>query len=221
MSSYQDYSNDLLLALYRLHREKGPERYISFSDIHAKAGIEVDDFYLPRFTDEWQDYYLDLSRHLGPHASWSAKMRPSGYNYVEDSLLSLDDNVEEVSSSIALNDELTAEVLPASDRLVKLDHNSEPYRQVATGIEQLRDEFRGANFLEISDDEHSRISTALRAASELWNAGQLKVIQIKVGVIMAIDDAAAVLVPLGKAVGANLLVDLIKQIVKDLTGIEI
>ena len=54
---------------------------------------------------------------------------------------------------------------------------------------------------------------------KLWEAAELRVIQIQIGVILAVEDAASVLAPLGKAVGINLLVDLIKQIIKVATGI--
>ena len=44
--------------------------------------------------------------------------------------------------------------------------------------------------------------------------------QIRVGVIMAIEDATSAAAKVGKAVGGALLVDRIKRIVKQTTGID-
>jgi hypothetical protein len=223
--SYLDYSNDLLLALYRLHRELGPDRYISFEDIHTKARIQISSFYLPRFTEEWEDYYLDLSKHIGPHASWSARMKPPGYSYVENTLLSLDDDEDDISDSIAISDEVEAELLPAAGRMVTIDHNSPEYEVVRAAIGDLRGEleasrgeFTGSNSQPPA--ELDRLIFSLAAADQLWQSCQLKVIQIKVGIILALEEVAEALLTLGKCVAIEIAVDALKQIVKRSTGFD-
>ena len=61
----------------------------------------------------------------------------------------------------------------------------------------------------------------LEAAELLWDAAQLKLIQIKVGVIMAVEDARKVLAGTAKAVAGALIVDAIKSLVKNQLGIDL
>lgn len=122
---------------------------------------------------------------------------------------------------VVFSDQVQADLLPASDRLVPLDHNSAPYRQVKEGLADLFEELRSSNELECDPAERERLLASLSAAQKLWDATQLKVVQIQVGVIITIEDTAALLAKVGKAVGAVLIVDAIKAIVKHATGIEL
>lgn len=121
----------------------------------------------------------------------------------------------------ALDDVASTELVPASDRLVPLDHNSAPYREVKEGLAGLYEEFRSTNDLECSPSERERLLTSLSAAQKLWEAAQLKIIQIKVGIIITVEDVVALLSKAGKAVGGALLVDTIKSIVKQKTGFDL
>jgi hypothetical protein len=112
-------------------------------------------------------------------------------------------------------------LLPASDRLVPLDHNSAPYLQVRDGLAELHEEIRSANDLDCAPEERERVLKSLDAAQRLWDAAQLKVIQIKVGIIITIQDAIELLSKAGKAVGKALLIDAVKNIVKLKTGIDL
>ena len=62
---------------------------------------------------------------------------------------------------------------------------------------------------------------SVSAARKLWEATELKVIQIKVGIIITIEDTIDLLSKAGKAVGKALLIDLVKSIVKHKTGIDL
>jgi hypothetical protein len=122
---------------------------------------------------------------------------------------------------IRVRDEVQAELVPASDRLVPLDHNSAPYRQVKEGLAELREELRTANDLECAPEERERLLASLSAAQDLWEAAQLKIIQIKVGIIITIQDTLDLLTKVGKAIGKSVLIDLVKSIVKHKTGIDL
>jgi hypothetical protein len=114
-----------------------------------------------------------------------------------------------------------ARLLPASDRLVPLDHNSAPYREVKNGLAQLYEELRTSNDLDCDPDERDRVLASLKGAQNLWDAAQLKIIQIQVGIIITIEDAISLLTNAGKAVGKALVIDTIRAIVKHKSGIDI
>ena len=121
------------------------------------------------------------------------------------------------------NDDLGTEeqLLPASDRLVPLDHNSAPYLEIKNGLAELHEELRSSNDLPCSPEERERLLASVSAAQRLWDAAQLKIIQIKVGIIITIQDAVSLLSQVGKGIGKALLIDTIKSIVKHKTGLDI
>ena len=108
---------------------------------------------------------------------------------------------------------------PASDRIVRFDHNEPGYQEILEGILEVGEAIRGANDLE--EPERDRLSVSLSAAQSLWKAAQLKVIQIKVGIILTLEDAAIALGVTAKAVATALLVDTIKAFIKTRTGIDL
>jgi hypothetical protein len=130
-------------------------------------------------------------------------------------------NGERSMNQVRLIDEVQADLLPASDRLVPLNHNSAPYKEIASGLAKLHEELRGANDLDCSPEERERLVASMGAARQLWDAAQLKIIQIRVGIIIAIDDAINALTAVGRATGKSMLITLIKSFVKNATGIDL
>ena len=110
--------------------------------------------------------------------------------------------------------------VPAADRLVTLDHNSPEYQEISRELNNLKDALRLTNDAGESGGERDRLVDSLDAAIQLWSSSQLKILQIKVGVIMAVEDVGAALQKAGKAVGWSLIVELIKGYVKNKVGIE-
>jgi len=122
---------------------------------------------------------------------------------------------------ISIADDLKVDVAPAADRMVPFNHNAPDYQEIAKGIAELHEELRGANDLEIHEDEKDRILRSLSSASLLWDAAQLKAMQIKVGVVMAVEDAIAAFGSTVRVVAAALLVDMIKAFVRNHAGIDL
>ncbi|KTW02471.1 hypothetical protein SB4_03340 [Sphingomonas sanguinis] len=56
--------------------------------------------------------------------------------------------------------------------------------------------------------------SALDVAETLWSTGNLKLLQVKVGVLMAVEDASRLLAETAKQVAVSLLIDAIKAFVK-------
>ena len=123
-------------------------------------------------------------------------------------------------SGAVLNDLAEAEVVPASDRVVRLDHNLPAYCEVKSGLDELYEQIRADNAVGETPEHRDRLLRSLQAAQSLWEAAELRVIQVKVGIILAIEDAEKALIAVGKMVGVAILVDAIKTVVKACSGID-
>jgi hypothetical protein len=111
--------------------------------------------------------------------------------------------------------------IPAADRIVPLDHNSSEYEQISTQITDLAETLRRNNEVGDSAEHRDQLLKSMSAAAELWSALQLTVDQIKIGIILAIENAKAALTKVGKSVGISLIVDAIKAYVKSKIGLDI
>lgn len=111
--------------------------------------------------------------------------------------------------------------VPAADRLVRLDHNQPEYQEVARGLDELFEHVRQDNQIGETAEERDRLLQSLGAARQLWSAAELYLLQIRVGVVMAIEDTTSAAAKVGKAVAGALLVDLIKRFLKQTTGVEL
>ena len=100
------------------------------------------------------------------------KITEEGYKQVESDLQSA--SVNEFESA------------PASDRIVRFNDNSAEHIQAADLIIQITQAVESDNAIGVK--ERSRLKSALKAATEFWSALELKVIQIRVGILMALED---------------------------------
>jgi hypothetical protein len=153
-----------------------------------------------------------------------------GNQYLRKALASLE--VEGLVSHRAGSYEITEEGIlvseqtliggvPASDRIVSLNHNMPEYEEVSKGLVDIEEAVRTTNDLPATAEEREQIVKALGAAQILWQSAQLNYMQVKIGILMAAEDAARVLKNTAKAVAANLLVDLIKSLFKVQSGIDL
>jgi len=188
---------------------------------HFQIG-EILEKYNLTFNPAWRDTFfadytfsnlVNVRRHLGPISEQRVALSPDGFRWVEDEL---SENV------VAFLEQHGARIgVPASDRLVSLDHNSQEYYVVKDGLAELYETIRATNDLPIDGMERSRLLSSLKSAKALWEAGQLKVIQVKVGILMAVEDAQVTLAATTKATVAALIVDALKSLVKNITGIDL
>ena len=108
-----------------------------------------------------------------------------------------------------------AKLAPTSEGKVPLSHNHDGYQEIAEALDLAVAEALVTKPNEVSGDEHASIVTGLRAARELWNAFELTSAQIRVGLIMAIEDAQKALKRTFKLVKGPLLVEAIKAFFAD------
>lgn len=124
-------------------------------------------------------------------------------------------------SGVGKDGDIFLTLAPASDRIVKFDHNHPDYSAISEGLSSVREAVREINDTDVDEDERARVLAAFDAAQTFWGAAQLKVIQLRVGVLMAVEDAVRILGHTAKALAAALLVDTIKSFVKNHAGVDL
>jgi hypothetical protein len=91
------------------------------------------------------------------------RVTPAGY-----------DRAEEIEAE--RSGEAPPSAVPASDRVVRLDHNSAGYKEARSALEQAIDNFRGNNeFANSEPDEHSQRVAELESGMRLLEAVQARV----------------------------------------------
>jgi hypothetical protein len=221
-----------------------PNSYCDLEDLYQDYRLKFPKEWLESTISDWEDRgWVDVAR---SHSGTSARVLRTRYAAVLKQLLpwlggtslTVDARKEEILSDADPTGDVpmrngwkwftyqadaptaiteTAVVVPAADRFVPLDHNLPEYLQVKEGLEEIYEASRSANDL----PDRDRILRSLDAAKALWDAVELRAIQIKIGVIMAIEDAGRALANTAKAVAAALLIDTIKSLVKSQTGMDL
>lgn len=208
----------------------GYETAISGTTNH-RIGILLDAYGLP-FKRYWEenaladlnnDARIQMYRHIGPMREQTIMLTGDGTSWFEDEF---EENAVQTFEAYGIRNPhqepgLNVNEAPASDRMVSLDHNLEAYSKIASGLATIKEAVRSANDIEVEPEERDRIFRSLEAAQSLWSAAQLNYLQIKVGVLMAAEDAAKVLAGTAKAVASALLVDAIKAFVKGHAGLDL
>jgi hypothetical protein len=115
-----------------------------------------------------------------------------------------------VADSMEVSDTADAVAVPAADRVVTLNHNADGYEDIKVGLEDAIKEVSSLQTNGLSADEKSRAVATLKSASALFAAGELTVLQVKVGIMMAVEDIEALTGLKFKTVAGQLLLELIK-----------
>jgi hypothetical protein len=216
-----EFSKPYLVALYTMNKAQ--------SNVAANVGEIISKFLVQR-DDYFEGEIVEYLTHQGWVRTSAGAVDPtapmiittSGKIYAE-ALISEGVEVLDLNDWIDDHNDQTSAIteVPAADRIVTLGHNSEAHAEVKAGIGDLKEALRSTNDIPIDGDERQRLIAGLEAAELLWDAAQLKLIQIKIGVIMAVEDARKVLAGTAKAVVGALVVDAIKSLVKNQLGIDV
>jgi len=105
-------------------------------------------------------------------------------------------------------------VIPASNRSVPLDHNRPEYKEIAAGFDEAIETAKKTKPNDVSGDEHASLISGLEGARALWNAFDLSIIQVKVGIVMAVEKAESALKKSFSMVKGPLLMEAIKEFFK-------
>lgn len=231
-----DFVRVFVVALYNETVLSGKSQF-RVKDILDRYSLEIAPAWKDRIlNDNELRCYVDIERHIGPARDQRVALSPEGFRWVEDEIgENLASFLEQhgaryvepplvneagVGEDISVSDHAEAELVPASDRVVPINHNMPEYAQVRDGLANLRTQIHGNNEVGETAEQRDRLLRSLDAASALWDARELKLVQIKVGIILAIEDAGNAFKEIGKMVAIGILIDAVKAVVKACSGIE-
>jgi hypothetical protein len=218
VSAYRDFSEQMLKLLYDYNVEN-PAHYTRLGSLLSQCAGEPRADWISRFAEDIESRgFADVAKVIGAHASWSVRLTSYGAQFVEDQLDYDGSHRADAIEANSTHEDLPEQLLPASDRMVPLNHNSLEYQAVAAELRVLREALHGDNS---PSDERSRLTASVDSAITLWDSMALKLIQIRVGIIMTIQDASEYLKHLGKAVQSELILDAIKKLVKNAIGVDL
>ncbi len=213
-----DFTHRYLLALYLIHRDDRGS-FQSVTSLKQRFALPSDEYLESELADMLESRgWARVHRTHGAAYSWSLELLVGGREAAEH-LLEQGLTLDESDSTHSPDNVVEIVGIPASDRLVPINHNAPEYSEIAAQLIAVKESVRGFN--EAPEADRNRIITALEAAQTYWEALELKVIQVKVGILMAAEDAADLLANSAKAVAAALLVDAIKSFIKAHTGIDL
>lgn len=230
MSGFDDYTDRFLAALYLEAEETG-------RDFHSARGLHEKYLFAPerehwisRMADEWEhSYFKKVLKVLNGYDAWSFRLSADGYRKVEAEFRDLD-HVRAFMSGLGefvatapsrgSDGSVSGGLAPAANRIVRLDHNRPEYTEVAEGLARLFEDVRSSNQVASTAEDRAQLLNSLAAAQQYWAAPQLYLIQVQIGVVMAVEEATVAMKRVGVAVGGAVIVDLVKKIVKDATGVQ-
>ena len=232
--NYTDFAKKMILALY-FESDGDTSLEVKFNSLYQKYAISVDKpFWIENLKGEWLQQGLASFPEDGSGRRETAVITIAGVRNAEatdQSILLMPSSPIDpndvvlypvpASASARIEERLEAEIIPASDRVVRLDHNNPEFVAIANGLARVREAVREINDSDVDPEERERVLASFDAAQTFWQAAQIKVIQLKVGVLMAVEDAVRILGKTAKAVTAALLVDSIKAFVKNHTGVDL
>lgn len=193
-----------LVALYMLLRESDKEEYFSAESIKLRAGVQVGAAFMQRALRVLLEDDLVVSN---PRSSSMFSLTGNGFDAAEKI-------IEESPGIVPMS-------IPASDRIVSLGHNRPEYDEVEVGLTELVSQVSAWNGNPDLPEERDRLLRTLEAAQTLWRSNELRLIQIKVGILMAVEDAQRAIGVVAKAVGGKLLIDAIKGLIKNHSGVDL
>ncbi len=189
---FSDVRSRILFALAK-HSVMNPGS-ITLDQIVAQERLEFAPGWVVQAADQlYSDGYITMSRSGRNPLTWRVAIRPKGIEQAE-LLGDIIQGVEQAAGSI-----------PAADRLVELDHNSEAYADTLAAIEKVRDEVKASNEYAADDPEDRD-----QQISEL-NAGLEILKAVRVRLSVATNLILPPLMHLAQKFSDNLIGELAKQ----------
>ena len=152
-------------------------------------------------------------RNFGEGATVRSRLSPEGAQEVERMLQEPDALIRQYRAGgpeFSASRSIGVDLVPASDRIVPLNHNSPEYQNVADRLEATRTAIAEINIETGQESARDDLLASLDAASALWKSTQLTLLQIKVGVLLAAEKAQEFAADTAQKLKVSLLVEAIK-----------
>ena len=166
---YTDFAGEFVRYLYR-DSVSGSD-FVNFADLAAKNEIPYEQGFLVKMQRELKDQgFLIGPNPMNGDATAIGSLTGAGLRYVES--IHKDDMPQELSGwrelRATITDKASAEIIPASDRIVRLDHNSAPVVEILDAAADLQQKIRMGN--DIGDLTHDEAVAAAGEVSQLEQA---------------------------------------------------
>jgi hypothetical protein len=166
---YDEFANRFLVGVY-WETEHNNQRFSRARDIIDKYKLTPRPTWIGRMADDWEySYFRDISKTLGGYDGWSFRISAEGCKKVESQFADDDEMLQFFNSTADENAEI---LIPAADRIVRLDHNqiSEADASVSEVITALEADNGNPEVVGLRE----RLLGQMRAARELIRAGEYK-----------------------------------------------
>ena len=223
MATFTQFQDELLVALYDLSERLEAETVLS-GDIFSHYLILRKPNWVIRSLIDFEERKL-IHENLthDDESSQSISLTAAGMREAER-LLEGGVHVMYVEDLVDLGEEnydVEGQVAPASDRIVFYDDNRPEAQEISKNLADLAEFIRGLNDPEIEVDEKRRVQSALESAKIIWDSRNFKVIQLQVGILMAVEDAISFLGKVSKQSAWEFLIDGIKFFAKQFLHIDL
>ncbi len=213
--NYTEFENQFLVASYLMGEETGKE-ILDVKNVVERYVLDPKPNWIRRALISLQESgYAKGRLHMGDELDQQVYLSPHGVKQAE---YLMSEGVEPIDVRIAA--EGVAEI-PPSEMIFKLDKAESDYEAIRNTIREIRSALSSVNDISTDGNEHDRLVASLASAQTLWEAAQLKAIQVKIGVILALEDASAALSSSVKAVSVAATVDIIKSMVLRKIGVNL
>lgn len=105
-------------------------------------------------------------------------------------------------------------LVPAANRIVNLNHNNPEYNEIKNDLEKLHEAVRGLNDSKFDEQTKENAKNEIEAAQRLWQSTELQFIQIKIGIILAIEKAGKLLKDTAHKAMSALVIDKVNAYIK-------
>ncbi|RDC59873.1 hypothetical protein HME9302_01069 [Alteripontixanthobacter maritimus] len=207
MLRFTTIKDDVLLSLYKALLSSDKQEYFTASQIFPNVTLSIGTAMVNRACNALSEQDFVIGSNQGEDEYFTLSQK--GFDRVEELL----DASSEVPVAFA--------AIPAAGRTVGLNHNSAEIEAISEEIDRAIEIARATKSNSFNSDQQSRAVASLESAAALWKAAELTVFQIKVGIIFAIEDAQKILQSTFRTVKGPLLVDFIKTVLRNTTGIDL
>jgi len=182
--TFAEIKEIVLFALYESAHSEDLKEYFTALEIKESAKLVVSGVMISRAAN---DLCREELVNWGSDPNDDSKTRL--YSITDEGIHHVEKLQDPHGKAVLLLEEVEAQIVPASDRMVNLTHNQAAYQQVDEQLAEAKRLILGINVDEATQSGRDKIVASLEAAQRLWATGELTILQIRVGINMALERA--------------------------------